>query len=324
MTKELINGHNQIIFSQEEEKDIIESYLKGESIRSIMRRYNVSQKPFIRLLDNHNIDHSRGNLRAYVKNYPDGIYDPKCEEEIEKQIIQLNKNTKHFRYFIDSFYFDKIDTEEKAYILGLLYADGSNHLKKSQITLGLEQRDKDILEKINVCLKYTKELDFQDLSHKHDFGYDYENMYKLSIYDKRISEVLNLRGMYQNKSLILEFPKWLIPKLYPAFVRGYFDGDGSLYRRNFKNNTRTSTTITITSTMHFCKAISDISAEYIGINSGIYDASCHNGITSVYEITGNNVCKKFLDWIYKDATIYLERKYKRCVDYYELNNSLSA
>ena len=55
-----------------------------------------------------------------------------------------------------------------------------------------------------------------------------------------------------------------------------------------------------------------------------YDASCHNGITSVFSICGNNVCKKFLDWIYKDATIYLERKYKRYVDYYELNNSLSA
>ena len=324
MEIKLINGHNQIIFSENDKKEIIGSYMSGESMRSIQRRYNISAKPLRRLLDENNIDHSRGNLRAYVKNYPDGIYDENIENEIQDKINNLNIRSNHNKYYINRNYFDVIDTEDKAYILGFLYADGNNFPKKSQITMGLEEKDKDILNKMNTCLQYSKELTYQDLSNKHDFGYSYEDMYKLCIYDKHMCNVLDLRGMHPNKSLILEFPKWLHPSLYSHFIRGYFDGDGSLYRRTFKNNTRTSTAVTLTSTMNFCKAVSDICAEYIGINSGIYDASCHNGITSVFSICGNDVCKKFLDWIYKDATIYLERKYKRYVDYYELNNSLSA
>ena len=83
MEKVLINGHNQIKFSKKEETDIISSYMKGESLRSILRRYNVAGKPVVRLLDEHNIDHSRGNLRAFVKNFPEGIYDENIDMEIQ-------------------------------------------------------------------------------------------------------------------------------------------------------------------------------------------------------------------------------------------------
>lgn len=323
METKLINGHNQIVFSEEDKKEIITAYMSGETMRSIQRRYNISTKPLTRLLDENNIDHSRGNLRAYVKNYPEGIYNEKYEIAIQKEIEKIDVRSNHYKYSINSHYFDIVDNEEKAYILGFLYADGNNFPDKCQITMGLEEKDKDILSKMTVCLQYSKKLTYQDLSNKHDFGYDYKNMYKLNIYDKHMCQVLDLRGMHPNKSLILEFPKWLNPSLYSHFIRGYFDGDGSVYRR-ISNNKKAATIVTITSTMNFCKAISDICAEYIGINSGIYDASCHNGITSVFSISGNNVCEKFLNWIYDDATIYLERKYKRYVDYYKLNNSLSA
>ena len=103
------------------------------------------------------------------------------------------------------------------------------------------------------------------------------------------------------------------------FIRGYFDGDGSISKGN-----RRGTLVTITSTERFCQAISDIVAKEIKINSGIYDASSHNGITKVFSLSGNNVCKKFLDWLYEDSTIYLQRKHDRYIEYYNLNNSLSA
>lgn len=66
MELKLINGHNQIVFSDEEEKEIIKSYLSGESLRSLMKRYGVNIKSLWRLLDREGIDHSRGNLRTYT------------------------------------------------------------------------------------------------------------------------------------------------------------------------------------------------------------------------------------------------------------------
>ena len=218
----------------------------------------------------------------------------------------------------------QVQNELEAYLLGFLYADGyvtgEYHGRYYLLGIGLKAEDKDFLQWI--CDEFNKAFN-KSIKIKYQ---EKTNSYKWEI--GNIILVSNLISLgiiphktYENNSFVFDN----VPdNLKRHFIRGYFDGDGSLYRRTFKNNTRTSTAVTLTSTMNFCKAVSDICAEYIGINSGIYDASCHNGITSVFSICGNNVCKKFLDWIYKDATICLERKYKRYVDYYALNNSLSA
>ena len=121
------------------------------------------------------------------------------------------------------------------------------------------------------------------------------------------------------KSLILDFPKWLKPEWYPHFIRGVYDGDGSIYLNTCRG--KRAVTVTITSTEQFCKALVDICAKYIGIKTHIYDASCHNGITKVFALSGRNITKKFLDWIYQDANIYLQRKYDRYIDYLDINNS---
>lgn len=60
----------------------------------------------------------------------------------------------------------------------------------------------------------------------------------------------------------------------------------------------------------------DICAKYLNIRGHIYDASCHNGITKVFTLSGVNVAKVFLDWMYKDATIFLQRKFDRYREYY--------
>jgi len=43
----------------------------------------------------------------------------------------------------------------------------------------------------------------------------------------------------------------------------------------------------------------------------IYDASCHNGVTKVLSFSGTKQVKKFLDWLYTDADMYLKRKYEK-------------
>ena len=52
------------------------------------------------------------------------------------------------KYNIDETFFDVIDTEEKAYFLGLLYADGCNATNRNAVILSLKEDDKEILEKI--------------------------------------------------------------------------------------------------------------------------------------------------------------------------------
>lgn len=325
MGKEFINGRYIIKFSDEEKEQIVDWFVnKGYSMRKICEEFDISgSTQIVRVLDEYGIDHSRGNLSSYIYNYPDGIYDCKYEEYILSKISEIPEcNSK---YNINQYFFDNLRNPIAIYMIGFLYADGCN-TNNREITLCLEERDGYILETMNKIIGNENKVGFIDYSNKHDFGYNYENQYVLTIYNRRIGEVLNLLGVIPRKSLKLEFPKWLHPSMYSFFINGVFDGDGSIYRYYSEDGKPRNTVLTITSTENFCKALMDISAKYIGINSHIYDASCHNGITRVYSICGYNICKKFLDWMYKEKTIFLQRKFERYCDYYniQLSNSIVA
>ena len=64
------------------------------------------------------------------------------------------------KYPIVEDFFDKIDTEEKAYILGLLYADGCNQTERNSVIISLKEDDKEILEKITLLIQPTKPLQY--------------------------------------------------------------------------------------------------------------------------------------------------------------------
>lgn len=316
----LINGHNQFVFSEEEKEKIRDLFVNHNySQRALMREFNCTQKPISRVLNELGLDHSRGNLSGYKYYFSNEIY---CEDE-EKLVLNRINNipSKVQKWSIDEDYFNDLRNPEVIYTIGFLYADGCNH--DNNISLCLEEKDGYILERINRNLKNEKPVTFLDKSNKHDFGYNYENQYALHIYNYKISQVLSILGIVPRKSLILTFPKWLHPSMYNHFLRGVFDGDGSVYCYDRKNTTP-QYVLTITSTEEFCKALCDISAKYLNIRGHYYDASCHNGITRVFSICGKNVVQKFMEWLYKDGTIFLQRKYDRYCDYFNINNSLIA
>lgn len=323
MEKRLIDGHYRVVFTEEDKLNIVNWFVNdGYSMRKITKIFGLARSGQVaKILDDYGIDHSRGNTSSYKYNFPEGIYDENYENKVIEEIANVPEKTA--KYNINQHYFDDLRNPEVIYVIGFLYADGCNHECQS-IALSLEEQDSYILELINRKMDNEKQVRFIDYSNKHDFGYSYKNQYCLNIYNSRIAKVLNILGVTPRKSLTLEFPKWLHPSLYPVFINGVFDGDGSLYRYKNEDGKPRNTVLTITSTENFCKALTDIAAKYIGINSHIYDASCHNGITRVFQICGSEICKKFLDWMYSMKTIYLQRKYNRYCDYYNLDKSIVA
>lgn len=262
-------------FSDEEIANICQLYLDGLSTTKIGELYKVSHKFVIRVLDDHHIDRKRNGVR---------------------------------KHSLDENYFDTIDTQNKAYILGFLFADGYNGMNKSTIRLQLSECDYEILEKIRLELKSDKPLHYVDCSNRvYGNGYITKNMYSLEFYGKHICERLDELGMHQNKSLILKYPDNINPELNRHFIRGYFDGDGSFYHGYGCN-------FTITSTQQFCEECLKIIRLNTGIKGGsIFDASCHNGITKYISISGSKNCKVVLDWLYQDSELYLQRKYDKYI-----------
>lgn len=218
-------------------------------------------------------------------------------------------------YTIDENYFDSIDTENKAYIIGLLWSDGCNYPPRHRVKIELQERDKSILDKINSEIKSNKPLAFNNLNNSDS---NWQNTYRLDITNKHISDKLVELGMVQNKSLILKFPEWLSLSLYASFLRGYFDGDGHIEW----NETRF---ITIASTRQFCVYVKNFCKTYLDIECSIRNTANKNSNTKLLYICGKTKIKKFLDFIYKDADLYIERKYniyqKICTEM-DINNSL--
>lgn len=262
---------------------IVDLYKSGLSKEKIEKIYNVSNSVIDRIFR--------------IKNV-------KCRDNSHKGR----------KYYINENYFDEINTPNKAYILGLLFADGCNANNSNLIKIELQERDKEILDKINIELEYTKPLRLHKLN---EINSNWQNTYALEITNKHMSETLNNIGMIPNKSLVLEFPTWINDNLMRDFVRGYFDGDGHIEwsKTHF---------LTLASSKEFCEGLQYYLKNELNIISTIYLTGNKESNTRVLHIFKNEQIKKFLNWIYKDSILYIDRKYEKYIGILNINNSLSA
>ena len=208
------------------------------------------------------------------------------------------------KYNIDETFFDVIDTEEKAYFLGFLYADGCNATNRNAVILSLKEDDRDILEKLNSLLQPQKPL-----------GRTKYGQNTLMISNKHISQRLIELGCHRAKTYSLVFPsEKQVPKyLVRHFVRGYFDGDGWVGKNS----------ICIVGTIDFCNSLSSLLKNKFDINC--YIRARHperkNNIRML-EINSRQA-RVFLKWIYGNSTIHMQRKYDRYIKQMEYEKSLT-
>lgn len=207
----------------------------------------------------------------------------------------MNSGTFQRQYTLNDNYFDKIDSENKAYFLGLLYADGHNNTSKGIVTIHLQVRDRQILDKFNDELETNKPLLF--INRQKD---SYKDLYRLNIVSKHMSNRLCELGCVYKKSLILKFPtrKQVPNHLLRHFIRGYFDGDGHIGENG--------TSCSIVSSKNFIEKLF-IKLKKNKINS--YIANCKNPLTKRLIINKKENSLKFLDYIYKKSNVYIQRKY---------------
>ena len=319
-------------------EDLIKRRLNGEIIKNLGIEYGIPKGSLIKFFEEDGIILIPNYKTEKYKNevidlYNQGYHIHQIAEIvhsnhavvkrtlIENGIELRTTNQNHRKWELNEHYFDCIDTSNKAYILGFLYADGYNSLEKHFVRIALQEEDKDILEKMRIELNSSKPLKYLDFKGEiQSNGYTCKNMYQLEVYGSHICKTLDEIGMHQNKSLILQYPNIIDEKFHSHFIRGYFDGDGSITLIE-KNNKITSSNITITSTDSFCKSVYNILSVYLNVEKfKINDASCHNGITRVLYNSNKQSCLKFCDWMYKDADMYLERKYNK---YLQLKDYLS-
>lgn len=200
--------------------------------------------------------------------------------------------------------FDKIDTEEKAYWLGFIYADGS--ISHNVFELQLSNKDINHLNKFKKFLNWSNEIKLKDST----------NSVRISFRNKYFTNQLKNLGVVERKSLVLTFPneKQVPKKLIRHFIRGYFDGDGCIHFR--KNVIKKSVMINLLGTPIFLSVL----RTYIPIKVNKLYKNNGSDNTLVFQKTGNGA-ETFLYWLYNNSNIYLDRKitlYKK-IEYGKIN-----
>ena len=129
--------------------------------------------------------------------------------------------------------------------------------------------------------------------------------------DKCKQDLINL-GCVPKKSLILTFPsEEQVPNnLIKHFIRGYFDGDG------WFTNTEKCFQVGIIGTENFISGFLEKVKELINTNNTIFEVHRENGAKR-YVFGSYNDVSNFLNWIYKDSNIFLDRKYNQYLDFIE-------
>lgn len=237
-----------------------------------------------------------------------------CHSTFSKYMKEYLKNPIRARVkskFNDT-YFDSIDTETKAYLLGFMYADGYisstpiDNLKEKNvytIELTIQSRDIEILELMKKEFQTPRPILKCKGNHNNE-------RVRLIVNSMHMWNVLNNYGCTPRKSFTEKFPSENIFKdksLIRHFIRGYFDGDGCI---TYANKEHTIPRLHMMGTYDFLLEVQKYFPEET--NNLIIHHNHNNPEEEIRFITTSyNKATKILKYLYDNSNIYLSRKYKR-------------
>lgn len=249
------------IWTDEEKKDIIQLYLAGNSQADIGRKYKKNSTVIKKVLLEANIPiRSSKEQKAISK-----VQSKKNEisSELEQSIIDnyvieqkslycIAKNTGVSQYLIEKILknngvkkrtyaeakqnsrvytinddFFKIQSHDMAYVLGLIASDGNISRKENCITIELEKSDDYLLENINKITNNSRPLKYY--TYKRNDSSTVTEVAKFQTWSYKWKQDLSVYNIVPNKTHILQPPTFLKDEFYISYIKGYFDGDGSVY-----------------------------------------------------------------------------------------------
>ncbi len=213
------------------------------------------------------------------------------------------------QYQLNESFFDKIDTEAKAYWLGFITADGA--IDDSRLKFCLSERDQSHLEKFTRVLESTHPVRIVEYR---NYGVSKKRT-DLNIGSTRLVGALNNLGIFEKKTFSVKPCKSVPFDLEHHYWRGVFDGDGCIASSVGKgeNDTARVFAIGIVGNLYIVNGFASFVRKHILTQSSV------NPIGKVYRFNVKGVSrpKQVVELLYKDATIYLDRKYDKAIELME-------
>ena len=197
---------------------------------------------------------------------------------------------------------DKVVNGLEAYLLGFIYADG--YISNNCLGIKLKLSDKNHLYKFKNSIKSEhKILEITaDTPYKANYKYCC-----ISINDKHLINSLENKGVLYKKSKILVFPtESQVPNyLLPHFIRGYFDGDGSIYEYSKTH----AGSVSFVGTEKFLNSLLSVFKTFLNTNAHVHKYKNKD----IYDLKlgGTKIISSIYSYLYLNASIFLDRKKDR-------------
>jgi len=266
----------------EEKQSIGEYYLETKSIPKTGKKFGYSNGSVWSILQSINIDTT---------------------------LTREDKRWLNQKYEIDESFFQEINTRDKAYIFGLLVADGC--IKKSLRQFSISLTDFEYLYLIKDRMKYSGPIRLNETT-----GISKKESRNLTVSNYKIVNDLISNGMGVNKTYDLTMPT-IDKRLFGDFLRGFFDGDGSVSITT--QNGFHKAMVSFISTKDFCTSLKDILFSEYGIKGSLFKA---NGIAAqnIYRFTigTHKEVSSIFNLMYSDydGQLFFSRKYNRFIDFF--------
>lgn len=218
------------------------------------------------------------------------------------------------KYKINNNFFSEINSPTKSYLLGFIAADGciitnSNKTLKG-LDISLQKKDELFLRKINSLMDGSPER----IKEK-------SKSFSLRIVSVDLARQLFSLGITPNKSLTLDLSKIEVPQQYlKDFIRGYFDGDGCFFYKEYSYNKQCLISFTGTlESIHFIR--------------NILMKECHCSLGTITKRNNNNSNNYTIQWqgcnqnknivqylLSTNSEITLERKTQDMLKFLNMSN----
>lgn len=212
------------------------------------------------------------------------------------------------KYNINQTFFDDIVSEDRAYFLGLLYADGSNDCKNNRVLLKLQEQDKPHLEKLSSLIYENRPLRQTQVLYKYKGKEILKKSFCIVIDSKHISNRLSDLGCGQDKSFKIRFPDYLNPELCRHFIRGYFDGDGCVsYGDKYRK-------VSFCGNFEFLSSLKNYLLKEIKVKGYLSKLNKNSNVYQLQYATFDSFLK-LKNYFYEASSLYLERKFNKFINF---------
>lgn len=288
---------------------------------NIVEKYGVSEKTAERTMKKLGLTQTSDRNIEIILRYLNGEQTMALVQEYGMSQVNFNAllrfrgiPARRTQYLFNYKYFEEINTEDKAYFLGFIYADGN--LFNNSLKISIRDYDVDVLEKFKQYTDSNHKIRRIPIGEK-NFDKKGPEMVEIIQTDRRMPEILNKHGVVPNKThKINSIPNTVPDKYVKHFIRGYVDGDGS-FSRYTPNDGYDRYSFSVVGNIDFLVDLRERIESLTGVKSNKKLEDRHpdrKDFIRSLRYSGKENVLTILNELYEHSTVYMDRKYNKYLD----------